>query len=229
MRRAEARTATFRIPEWDATKDTPYALAYAASSGGGILNGSLSGIGRLEITSSTIASNTAVNGGGILTSAAEIGNNAATTLRSTIIAGSTPNNLKTDVNPGATATITSLGFNLTDDNSNQFLNQATDLINTNPLLAPLALNGGQTPTHALLFGSRALDAGHSSGATTDQRGAVRPFDILAACRRGNLSAPLTAVEGQILPQFKAIRGFFSLVYLMLQSLDTLIPGCYAAA
>lgn len=54
-----------------------------------------------------------------------------------------------------------------------------DLINTNPLLAPLADNGGPTLTHALLTGSPAIDSGPNAAAVcpaTDQRGAPRPMD-----------------------------------------------------
>ena len=51
----------------------------------------------------------------------------------------------------------------------------TDLINTDPLLGPLADNGGPTLTQALLPGSPAIDAGTAvSGVTTDQRGVPRP-------------------------------------------------------
>jgi hypothetical protein len=41
-----------------------------------------------------------------------------------------------------------------------------------PRLAPLAFNGGRTQTHALLPGSRAVDAGDNSGLPfgADQRG-----------------------------------------------------------
>ena len=45
-----------------------------------------------------------------------------------------------------------------------------------PILGPLADTGGPTPTHALRFDSPAIDAGHSGGATTDQRGLPRPID-----------------------------------------------------
>ncbi|MEP7341593.1 MAG: choice-of-anchor Q domain-containing protein [Acidobacteriota bacterium] len=149
-----------------------------ASVGGGIEN--LSSVGSnsgVEVVNSTITNNTADNGGGILTFGAS--RTATTTLRNTIIANNTPNNLATGTN-GGTPIITSQGFNLTNDNSLQtleFLNQPTDFVNTNPLLGPLQNNGGPTPTHALLFGSRALDAGHSSNAATDQRGLPRRFDI----------------------------------------------------
>jgi hypothetical protein len=47
---------------------------------------------------------------------------------------------------------------------------STDLINTDPLLAPLADNGGPTLTMALLPGSPAIDGGSAvAGVTTDQR------------------------------------------------------------
>src|SRR5205085_2709145 len=49
----------------------------------------------------------------------------------------------------------------------------------NPLLSPLASNGGPTQTHALLSGSPALDAGDNTGTSTtsiDQRGYTRSFN-----------------------------------------------------
>jgi hypothetical protein len=54
-----------------------------------------------------------------------------------------------------------------------------DTIRTDPMLAPLADNGGLSRTHALLPGSPALDAGNDdAGFDTDQRGAgfARVFD-----------------------------------------------------
>jgi hypothetical protein len=67
-----------------------------------------------------------------------------------------------------------LGHNLFSDTPGVALDP-TDLINTDPLLGPLADNGGPTLTHALLPGSPALDAGVAvAGVTTDQRGIPRP-------------------------------------------------------
>ena len=46
-----------------------------------------------------------------------------------------------------------------------------------PLLGPLADNGGKTLTHGLLPGSMAIDAGHKAGCPEkDQRGYSRPAD-----------------------------------------------------
>ena len=45
------------------------------------------------------------------------------------------------------------------------------------MIAPLAYNGGPTSTHALLAGSIAIDKGHVSGTTSDQRGYLRTVDL----------------------------------------------------
>jgi hypothetical protein len=46
-----------------------------------------------------------------------------------------------------------------------------------PHLGPLQMNGGFTPTHALLSGSPAIDQGNSFSFRTDQRGQRRPYDF----------------------------------------------------
>src|SRR6266702_4328625 len=68
------------------------------------------------------------------------------------------------------------GFNL-DSGTSCRLSQATDLTSTDPLLAPLASNGGPTQTQALEPGSPAIDHGGTSAngcPPTDQRGITRP-------------------------------------------------------
>jgi hypothetical protein len=70
-------------------------------------------------------------------------------------------------------TITSNGYNLTNDNGGGFLTATGDQINTEPMLGPLQNNGGPTFTHELLTGSPAIDAGDPSFAPppeNDQRG-----------------------------------------------------------
>ncbi len=59
---------------------------------------------------------------------------------------------------------------------------AGDLLD--PLLGPLAKNGGPTRTHALLTDSPAIDAGGSCAKTTDQRGVARPKPAGGACDVG---------------------------------------------
>src|SRR5712692_6342573 len=68
------------------------------------------------------------------------------------------------------------GFNL-DSGTSCRLSQATDLTSTDPMLAPLASNGGPTQTQALEAASPAIDRGGASAngcPPTDQRGVTRP-------------------------------------------------------
>ncbi len=80
------------------------------------------------------------------------------------------------------APIDFMGGNVVGDSSGcAFTSLPSDQIGTSaspidPLLAALALNGGPTPTHALLPGSPAMDANADACALTDQRGFERPID-----------------------------------------------------
>ena len=120
--------------------------------------------GAVTLTNSTVSGNgdTSVPGGGILN------DSGTTTLRSTIVANNSPADCF-----GAIAT---LGHNLASDASCAF-GGAGDMNSTNPLLDPLANNGGPTETHALQPGSPAIDAGDNSGCPIDdQRGVARPYN-----------------------------------------------------
>ena len=83
----------------------------------------------------------------------------------------------------AVGDLNSQGYNLEDGDSCA-LGQTGDQKNTDPLLLPLADNGGLTETHALTFiatgnpgNSPALDTGDDSNCpNNDQRGSIRPFD-----------------------------------------------------
>ena len=72
----------------------------------------------------------------------------------------------------------SLGHNLVGSGSN-FARLSSDLISVDPRLGPLRDNGGTTPTHALLAGSPAIDAGAPALLTFDQRGQPRTVDNTA--------------------------------------------------
>lgn len=77
------------------------------------------------------------------------------------------------------ATFTSLGGNITDDDTtcNSYFtetNDQTDVSNLASTLGPLQDNGGYTPTIALLTGSPAIDNGITNAVTTDQVGTARP-------------------------------------------------------
>ncbi len=69
--------------------------------------------------------------------------------------------------------IVSLGHNLITDASCPG-DGPGDLPETEPLLGPLADNGGPTPTHEPLPGSLAIDAGPATCVARDQRGVPRP-------------------------------------------------------
>ncbi len=99
--------------------------------------------------------------------------NAELDIRSTILKAGV-NGVSISNNLGA---VISSGYNLSSDAGGGALTNATDQINTNPLLGPLANYGGPTLTHALLPGSPAIDQGKSFGLTSDQRGIARPIDI----------------------------------------------------
>jgi len=130
----------------------------AVSTGGGIFDQYL-----LTVVNSTLSGNTAGAGGGLFTEAP-----AVATVATSIFANPDDNLVR------QSGAIVSRGRNLFSDAPALPLDP-TDLVNTNPLLGPLADNGGPTQTLALLPGSPAIDAGVSlSYVTTDQRGVARP-------------------------------------------------------
>ncbi len=87
-------------------------------------------------------------------------------LLNTILSGNAPSN--------CSGTITDVGHNISSDTSIAFTASGS-LTNTDPMLGPLANNGGPTLTMALLPGSPAIDAGSAVGApAADQRGVARP-------------------------------------------------------
>ena len=86
------------------------------------------------------------------------------------------NNTTVGTGTNVSGNFTSQGYNLLGStNGGSGFGGSGDIINTNPLLGPLADNGGSTLTLALLPGSPALDTGTSLGTpSTDQRGIARP-------------------------------------------------------
>ena len=122
----------------------------------------------LTVESSTFTANSAFEGGGIGASSA--GDEAVTVLNS-IVAGNTGGDCS-----GTTVTkVSSQGYNI-ESGSSCFFMDPNDQQNTDPLLGPLADNGGPTQTHFPLNGSPILDKG-SCSLGTDQRGDARPVDL----------------------------------------------------
>ncbi|HEY71214.1 MAG TPA: CSLREA domain-containing protein [Anaerolineae bacterium] len=78
----------------------------------------------------------------------------------------------------------SIGYNIDDANTCGFI-EPSDMVNTDPLLAWLALNGGTNLSHAPLPGSPAIDTGDPSMCTADdQRSVSRPQGL--QCDRGSI-------------------------------------------
>jgi hypothetical protein len=137
--------------------------------GGGINNS-----GTLTVTDSTLSGNSA--GGGV---GGGIDNYSGTlTVTATIFAN--PKGDGGNISEESGGKFVSHGHNLFTDSPKVAL-APTDMVNTNPLLGPLANNGGPTQTMALLQGSPAIGAGVVvAGVTTDQRGVPRPLGIAPA-------------------------------------------------
>ena len=166
----------------------------ATDIGGGIYaqGGSL-----VQVTNSTVFGNTG-NGGGIYT-------RAPVKLGNTIVAGN-----RNYQNRDVSGPFASQGHNLIgrSEGSTGFTNgQNGDQVGTapspiDPMLGPLADNGGPTKTHALLEGSPAIDKGDSFGATTDQRGVARPQGT--ASDIGSFESAFTVIEDTLKPHVSTV-------------------------
>jgi hypothetical protein len=166
----------------------------------------------LEVSNSTLTGNTADSFGSVLYAAGAVrltnntitGNNGGVaaiifafgsiTMQNSIIAANTPQNCA--FNPGLSITGTR---NIDSGASCAF--SANNFSNTNPLLEPLADNGGTTQTHALQNGSPAIDAGDNALAvdengnqlTVDQRGQSRFYNDLGMTDTGTGTAPIVDI------------------------------------
>ena len=171
----------------------------SATHGGGLENK-----GELYVLQSTISGNSAWNGGGgvgISNPAAPFGYTTLSWVTMTdnwsLYQGDAidsvgffahPAKLGTSIIHGECWAITnSLGGNMESPGDTCSLDQATDQPNVpDPMMAPLAGNGGPTPTHALLPGSPARNSVLCGGASMDQRHAPRP--TILGCDKGAYEA-----------------------------------------
>lgn len=148
-------------------------------SGGGLYNN-----GSATLTNVTIASNTVTAtgsgagfGGNIIT----VGVGASTTLKNTLVAYGTAGSGSNCFAGSGGATVVTQGGNLETTMPSQCglsgPPAGSDVIGADPLLGPLANNGGQTDTRALGVGSPAIDAVPAANCpppADDQRQVARP-------------------------------------------------------
>src|SRR4051812_15047377 len=133
----------------------------SAQSGGGIFNFCGSHTVSATISNCTFSGNydTDGEGGGILNGGNFTGGTATMHIGNTILkAGANGANIF--IRDG---TVISDGYNLSSDSGAGVLIATADQINTDPLLGPLADNGGPTFTHAPNVGSPAIDKGKAFG------------------------------------------------------------------
>lgn len=165
--------------------------------------------GTLNLTSVTIAYNRSnyplpcmeCPGGIYILFGATMNLNNTIVAKNTVASPGNPPDISGDVS--STSSYNLLGnnrsaFGITNGENGNQVGTPTNPID--PLLAPLANNGGATQTHALFSSSPAIDKGNASG--TDQRGFVRPVDLNNASypnAAGGNAADIGAYEIQTTP------------------------------
>ena len=168
-----------------ATSGTGRIVRCTISGNLGGTTGGIANFGQLDVANSTIQGNAAAFAPGIYS---PIG--SALDLRFSTVAENGAYGIRGGGSVRAEASIfalhgtancetavDTLGHNLEDGFSCGLFTLAGDVIGVDPMLEPLGLAGGPTPTMALRDGSPAIDAGGSVDClATDQRGVVRPID-----------------------------------------------------
>jgi hypothetical protein len=136
-----------------------------------------------------------------------------------IVAGNTAGDGNPDLRPGTGSL--EVDFSLIGDTSDLTVGQLADinagagnLLDVDPMLAPLANNGGPTEAHALLLGSPAIDAGDPGAVAGvgnvplyDQRGA--PYDRIVG---GRIDMGAVERDNAALPSDGKVDGLDYLVW-----------------
>ncbi len=148
--------------------------------------------GTLYLQNSTIAFNTGGSGGGVV-----LPLYGTATFNSLIVSNNVSTYAGYSGDVDAFNTITVAGANnLVMDSDATTVTFASAPITSDPLLAPLANNGGPTQTHALKKGSPAIDTGNNVAAlATDQRGVGFPRTIGPATDIGAFELDLIFADG----------------------------------
>lgn len=153
------------------------------------------GIGdaALRVRNSTIAANSAANGGGgVISFFAGEYENAVIELQATIVADNTAAGAPGDLSalrqdpmtmgPVDTTAGIAAGFSLIESPTSVVVGGApagSNITGVDPKLGPLGANGGPTQTQALAPTSAAVDSAQANGFTTDQTGGARTVDAVA--------------------------------------------------
>lgn len=183
---------------------TAIAKNMADDKGGAIVNRDADGATAIvSVNNSTLSENSAGTDGGAVYNEVLIGGSTVEVffLSATIAANDTPAGTDGVVADGGTVTflntlngpqltigsdcgtlaggaIVSAGFN------HETLASCGFALNGNPMIGPLALNGGGTYTHALLAGSPLINAGNPAGCDADSDGDGVPDTALTFDQRG---------------------------------------------
>jgi uncharacterized repeat protein (TIGR01451 family) len=182
----------------------------AETDGGGLLIGGTSTAVLTNVTVTNNRANADGNSSGAGGGLAQV-SSSSVTLRNVIVAGNfkgaSPVTAADDVSGSIDSSSannligvdTGLSGIANGTNANQVGASAAPI---NPLLGPLASNGGPTRTHALLSGSPALDAGSNTlstaaGLTTDQRGAGFTRQADSADADATATVDIGAFEAQV--------------------------------
>jgi CSLREA domain-containing protein len=177
---------------------------HATNYGGGIHSQSN---GSLSMANSSVVFNTGFTNGSVTQTGAgvRLGGNYPSTIVNSIIAYNTAANVndQPDCSTSGSATLTT-SYNLVQFPNNCTFAGTGDVVGVDPgVSSSLADNGGATLTHALNFGSPALDSGDPTGCKDfnglalpfDQRGAGFPRSVGAFCDKGALESPTVTPPG----------------------------------
>jgi len=153
--------------------------------------------GQVTLTNSTVTLNAALGFGGGLRQDP----GGTTNVRNSIIAGNTSNGGQPDIS----GTVISQGYNLIGTTTGSSGWIAADLLNTNPMLAPLG-NNGSTMTHALRPMSPAINAGNRELGRDPLTGEILPSDQRGSAREVGSNIDIGAHESNISTSPVRLRG-----------------------
>ncbi len=171
-----------------------------------------------QIENSTIAGNSTAGQGGAI----YLDEGGPVVISSSIIADNSASDGDLAEDSASSPDGFELGYSLVEDTGGNGTVDETpagsNLLGVDPLLGPLADNGGPTQTHLPALTSPVLDAGIANGLDTDQRGLARTADLSAATNAaggdgtdiGALEIQAAACKGANAPAFTGTEGDDSL-------------------